>query len=328
MTHIPKDVELAPSTYYLLDKNYKLIHQGKVRDTFELDKERLLVVASNRISIFDFVLNAVVPYKGEYLTALTHFWLNTIPTAPPNHLTNEKSDDLDEILARDYLIVKNMKGQLDPYELIFRICLGGSVYKKYIESRVVAGITLPDGLHKWAELPSILFTPSTKAEVGHDINIVQEEYYNAMPRGREFVVMLREFLQKASDYALSKGIMILDTKFEGSSSSMMLADEILTPDSSRYVKIEDYKAAIENVSEPAFMDKQIVREWGLKVKTPWGTGINNLDPSNPDHLSFVDQLEVPTEVIGQVAQKYQDLFQSLTGLGLSEYQEKFMGLKN
>jgi len=272
MAHIPAGIKIDQTSAYLLNAGFKMIHQGKVRDTFEIPQRGLLSVASDRVSIFDFVLNARVPFKGACLTALTHFWMTEILTSLQNHLIPSNINPcfnaaydirqtiLPELNIGNCLLTADLRGFMDPAELIFRKCFGGSVYKNYLETGMAAGIKMEPGLEKWTELEKALFTPSTKEEVGHDLNITQEQYY-AMTgkKGEEFIVKLSEAYETVLNHAAAKGIMILDTKLEGSSKLGVLADECFTPDSSRFCMRDEYERAMAEHADPPFKEKQIIR---------------------------------------------------------------------
>lgn len=323
---------------YLASKGMRLLHRGKVRDTYVSadHPDRLVVVASDRISIYDFVLGTLVPYKGQVLTALSHFWQTHVLSAWPNHLISSEvapaynaAFDLYVENGADYfplsrtLVVE--KQQMEPYELIFRQHLGGSVWKAYERTGVVSGIELPLGLKKWQKLPIPLFTPSTKAVEGHDVNITAAAYYGTMGgSSKNRVRDLSTLYQYAYDYAKKRGILILDTKFEV---GRTLADEVLTPDSSRFTTVADYESALSDGRDPVFFDKQNVREWGRNVRTPFGVlGINNLDPQNVNHREFVAHYPVPQEIVEDTTQRYLEIFQMITGTSLTDYQVSAMGV--
>lgn len=316
MAKIPervKNASIIPSI-----KEY-LVYQGKVRDTYRLpygDDSLLLLCATDRLSIFDFVLNTLVPHKGEILTALTEFWFTEIISEFPNHLIPsiacpEKNYAFDlketfsDIPLNRCLAVEEV--EIPPYEMIFRHHLGGSVYKEYEKTGMAGGQNLPAGLPKWSCLDQPLFTPSTKSKDGHDVNISASDYYEAMgEKGRESVKMFKDAYEKAYAFAREKGIIILDTKFEGLD---IVADEVLTPDSSRFTTEEDWKKAIREKRDPIFYDKEVVRQWGKTVKTPFGTtGIHTLDPENSEHVAFVHGLEVPAEIIEETSRRYFSIF--------------------
>lgn len=311
----------------------KLISQGKVRDIYQgRDESELLLVSTDRASIFDFNLDGTVPGKGFELTRITHHMLTHV-LGVPNHLIPSKTDpskngasDLNGmgVPVERSLLVK--KAKVLPFELIFRHHLGGSVYKKYLETGLVAGVKLKPGIPKWGMLDEPLFTPSTKAPDGHDINITQDEYFAATGEAGRwgFELMLLAY-QRAYAYARSRGFLILDTKGEAGmtiDNKMVLVDELFTPDSSRWVKEEEWKRAMELKRDPEFYDKEKIREWGRTVETPFQDGktgqfiigINNLDPQNDEHVAFVHKLTVPEEVLLSVASRCHEIGEAMLAI--------------
>lgn len=345
MPHIPPSVAESKESRALAKAGLKRIHQGKVRDSYEIPDhpDWMLVVATDRISIFDFVLSATVPQKGEVLTALTHFWLTEALKGVPNHLIPSKGNprlnavhDLAsisrDIPLRRSLVVRKIDTMI-PYELIFRHCIGGSIYPKYAETGMAHDqranswwdLGIPPNLPKWSLLERPLFTPSTKAQNGHDLNVSPASFYAAtgVP-GRVHVDMCMNAFIRAHAFAKKKGILILDTKFEAGGS--MLADEVLTPDSSRFVKVDDYDSAMAKAKDPPFYDKETVRNWGREVPTPKGMGINRLTPESDEDLAFVDTLSVPTVIVEQTAALYASILRALVGESLLQYQRLAMGI--
>lgn len=324
----------------------KLIHQGKVRDTYVYpeDTNVLISLASDRISIFDFVLPVLVPRKGEVLTALTHFWLTDVLKGLPNHLNQvfDASDPTNVIfdIQRDIIdipLIRTLaidKLEIIPFELIFRGHLGGSVWKSYEKTGIVAGLELPVGLTKWQKLDTPLFTPSTKSDTGHDVNIKQRDFYlEGGSLKLKAVALAHEAYTKAYEYALKRGIVILDTKFEVGvkDGECFLADEVLTPDSSRFTTIQELNTALQEKKDPPFHDKEPVRAWGRTIDTPFLddsnreiVGINGLDPENPQHVDFVHGLTVPQQVVKLCTDRYLDIFQKLTNIDLGTYQLKYL----
>lgn len=288
---------------------------GKVRHTFNLKNGHLLQIATDRLSIFDFVLNAEVPKKGEVLTAMTVFWLTGPLHEIANHLVAygpdidkylpaELQGDLD--LQRRAVVIK----RLYPieYECIVRGYLTGTGLKDYHESGIVGGHRLPEGLHDGSCLPEPIFTPSTKAEEGHDKNVAAAEVeakYGSWPEA----IALQTYTL-GGYYCQKFGFIVADTKFElglDDKKRWYLIDEVLTPDSSRFWSMAEYDEAITQGRAPSGWDKQPAREWGKQVETPFGvTGINNLSPSNPEHVAWIaDSLVIPPEIIEATSQRYQ-----------------------
>ena len=282
-------------------KDLKLFRRGKVRDVYDLG-ERLLIVSSDRISCFDVVLPSGIPYKGKVLTALSLFWFDFIKGIVPHHLitadVNEYPKELQkhkkELQGRSMLVLKTKPL---PVECVVRGYLSGSGWKEYKEKQSVCGIKLPEGLKESDKLPTIIFTPSTKENKGHDINVDQK--YVEMQIGKEVAdKILRlsiEIYSAASDYALKKGIIIADTKFEFGlcNDELVLIDEILTPDSSRFWSKDHYKPG---QGQPSF-DKQFVRDY-----------LETLDwDKNPPAP------KLPEDIIKKTSEKYLDAYKKLTG---------------
>ena len=336
---IPNSVKETDISLYLETMGLNRIYQGKTRDMYDLGNN-ILTVASDRLSIFDFVLSATVPLKGEVLTALTYFWLTDILKNYPHHLvdsikyqglnaTHDLMDRYPELPLKRSLVIKKIN--ILPYELIFRHHIGGSVYKKYLATEMAGGQKLTSNLPKWSKLKIPIFTPSTKEESGHDINIdatsFTAKYGN---RGQKLVDMYRDGYQKAYAYAEKRGILILDTKFEGN--FFLFADEVLTPDSSRFCDADNWRQAMKDGQEPAFLDKQIVRAWGETVTTPFNKkddqkkiiGLKNLDPTNIKHVAWVHKLEIPGYIINETTKRYLAIFKRLTGYELYNYQNEQM----
>jgi phosphoribosylaminoimidazole-succinocarboxamide synthase len=286
-----------------------LIGRGKVRDIYDLG-DRLLIVASDRISAFDSVLGSPIPDKGRVLTQLSLFWFERLKSVIDNHLTDGSVDDLPvdgetrALLAGRSMIVK--KTDPLPVECVVRGYLIGSGWKEYQASGSVCGIPLPAGLEMGSKLPEPIYTPSTKAESGHDENITYEETTEII--GAETAARLRdaslELYTRAADYALSRGIIIADTKFEFglTDDGIILIDEILTPDSSRFWPADGYRTGI---SPPSF-DKQYVRDW-LERDSGW-----DKEPPAP---------RLPDEVVRKTREKYLEAYERLTGQPLPDAAE-------
>lgn len=275
--------------------------QGKVRDLYDLG-DRLLLVATDRISAFDYVLKDEIPYKGQVLTQLSCFWFELLDGVVENHLVSSDVADLpeefkpwSEYLRGRFMLVK--KAQMFPIECIVRGYLTGSGFKDYLKTGTVCGIELAGGLENSAKLPTTLYTPSTKAEIGdHDENISYDRTVGIV--GEEAARTLRDLSLKvyetAADHARAHGIIIADTKFEFGTvdGTVVLGDEVLTPDSSRFWSVDDYEVGRE---QPSF-DKQFVRNW---LNANWDrTG-------EPPHL--------PQDIIEKTSEKYIQAYEKLTG---------------
>lgn len=314
---------------YLLSKvHYELKHRGKVRDTYEsrLINHYYVVVASDRISVLDFVLPVLIPGKGEILTALTHFWLTRVLVGVDHHLIGHYGDlylDPDIPLTRCLTVTPH---RILPFELIYRAHLGGSVWQEYEEKGTTAGQPVSEGLKKWNKLPEPLFTPSTKAETGHDQNVTVGQFEEQTgENGIEIALAGQQIFQRLYNYAWERGIAILDTKMEFSTTGV-LCDEIGTPDSSRFTTVLDWEQAQKDGRDPIFYDKEPLRIWARQVETPWGVGYNRLDPENSEHVAFVHSVQVPPELVEQTARRYQEIFEMLIGMPLGHYQREKMGL--
>jgi phosphoribosylaminoimidazole-succinocarboxamide synthase len=278
----------------------RLLRRGKVRDIYELN-EHLLLVASDRVSAFDVVLPGGIPGKGEVLTQISLFWFDQVRDIIDNHVVATEVKDFppllhgsEEMLARRSMLVK--KTEPLPVECIVRGYLSGSGWKEYQERATVCGIALPAGLVESARLHEPIFTPSTKAEEGHDINISFDEAARIIGRGMAEQVKdasLRIY-RKAREIAEAKGIIIADTKMEFGmyEGRLILIDELLTPDSSRFWSISDYRPGKSQDS----YDKQIVRDYLLTLD--W-------DKTYPGP-------ELPEEIIRKTADRYQEILSILT----------------
>jgi len=285
-------------------KELKLYKRGKVRDVYDLG-DKLLIVSTDRISCFDVVLPCGIPYKGEVLTALSLFWFDFIKDIIPNHLISvdidkypaELKEYKTQLLGRSMLVVK---AQSLPVECVVRGYLSGSGWKEYKEKQSVCGIKLPGGLKESDKLPEIIFTPSTKADVGHDMNVDQKYVEGLIGQNSadELKRLSLAIYKRAGDYALSRGIIIADTKFEFGiyNNKLMLIDEVLTPDSSRFWPQDEYAPGRAQMS----FDKQFVRDYLESLdwdKTPPAPGL-------------------PEEIIEKTARKYLQAYKRLTGSGL------------
>ena len=310
------------------------IHQGKVRNTYALpNPELLLQVATDRVSINDFVLPCTIPSKGEILTALSIFWFTKVlekfdnhlvafgVDGVRNHLPAEAHENVD--LAKRAIVVRKL--DMIPVECIVRGYLTGSGLKSYDREGHVCGIILPDGLHDGSRLNPPIFTPTTKAEEGHDEDMDCEFVSGKYP-GLESRSL--GIYAKAAEFALERGVIIADTKLEFGKDA--LGDEVFTPDSSRFWDKDEWLVAHRAKKSPSPYDKQVVRDWGKTVPLPEGmcdnkAGIGNLDPMDGEHIAFVHGLEVPEQVLAKTAQKYHDIFERLTGMTLKTFQGNHMG---
>lgn len=243
-----------------------LVHRGKVRDVYQLDENRLLLVATDRISAFDCVFPTPIPRKGEILTALSVFWFNRLRHLRENHLITTDFDEFPEEL-RQHINLRNRsmivkKTEVFPVECIVRGYLEGSGWKDYQKTGQICGHVLHGNLRQCDRLPEPIFTPATKAATGHDENIGEAEFANII--GAEAASKLKSIslniYREAFDYAFERGIIIADTKFEfglDKAGEIILIDEVLTPDSSRFWALESYAPG----SSQASFDKQFVREY-------------------------------------------------------------------
>ncbi len=281
----------------------KFLHRGKVRDLYEVDENHLLIVQTDRLSAFDFILPTPIPGKGEVLTAVSNFWFDKLGHVIPNHLSGidpesvVKSDAEKAQVRGRAFVTKKLKPL--PIEAIVRGYLVGSGWKDYKKTGAVCGIELPAGLQEAQKLPEPLFTPSTKAAVGdHDENISFEEAKKLL--GDDMAEQVKKatlaLYTEAADYALTKGIIIADTKFEfgtDDAGKLYLIDEALTPDSSRFWPADQYQVG----SNPPSYDKQFIRDW--LESCGW-----NKQPPAP---------EVPADILQKTSDKYREAQRLLTG---------------
>ena len=283
-------------------KSLPLLHKGKVRDIYEVDDKHLLIVTTDRLSAFDVVMSEPIPFKGFVLTQMADFWFNKLSYVVANHLSGITPESV--VAENEVIQVKNRaivarKLKALPIEAIVRGYLSGSGWKDYQKTQSVCGIKLPQGLKESAKLSEPIFTPSSKEPVGkHDENISYEECEARV--GKEVASRIQEIsiklYQEASTFALTKGIIIADTKFEfglDDENHLVLIDEILTPDSSRFWPLDNYS---EGASQPSF-DKQFIRDW--LENSGW-----NKTPPPPS---------LPEDVIRKTSQKYLEAFKKLTG---------------
>ena len=281
-----------------------LLARGKVRDNYAVGTDRLLMVASDRISAFDVILGEPVPGKGALLTQMALFWFDKLGHICPNHLTGEAPEsvvtasEVPQVIGRS-MLVKRLKPI--PVEAVVRGYLAGSGWAEYQATQSVCGVPLPAGLKNASKLPEPIFTPAAKAAQGeHDENISYERVVAIV--GADLSEKIKrisiEIYQTAAAFALTKGIIIADTKFEfglDQDGTLTLMDEVLTPDSSRYWPIEGYEAAFAAGQNPPSYDKQFVRDWLEAVRIngkPW-----DKTPPSP---------RLPDDVVAKTAAKYQE----------------------
>ena len=287
-------------------KSLRRIGKGKVRDIYAVDGDKMLILVSDRLSAFDVVLSDPIPDKGRVLNDMANFWFAKLAHVVPNHLTGidpetvVRSDDEKAQVRGRSIVVKKLKAL--PVEAVVRGYLIGSGWKDYQKTGAVCGIVLPKGLQQAQKLPEPIFTPATKAESGHDENISFERMCEIV--GQPLAEKIREtsirLYREAADFAATRGILIADTKFEfgtDEKGNLVLIDEVLTADSSRFWPADEYR---QGISPPSF-DKQYVRDY-----------LETLDwdktPPAP---------KLPAEVIARTSAKYREALERLTGKGLA-----------
>ena len=279
----------------------KKINSGKVRELYEVDEQSLLLVVSDRISAFDHIMPNEIPQKGIILNQLSVFWFDYVANIVPNHVISTKLKDFpidfqNETFRGRSMLVKKLN--ILPVECIVRGYLSGSGWKTYVERGEICGMKMPQGMRESEKLPEVLFTPSTKAHLGnHDENISFDQMRELL--GNDLSEKLKaasvEIYEKCTEYALSKGIILADTKFEfglDENGQLVLADEILTPDSSRFWLLDQYEVGKPQES----LDKQYLRDW-LKMN---------------GYASKVPE-SIPQEVIDNTKAKYLECYEKITG---------------
>lgn len=290
-------------------ENLKLLYEGKVREVYD-NGDSLIMVATDRISAFDNILKNKITDKGAILTQMSKFWFDYTKDVVPNHMISVDVNDMPEFFHKDEYKGRSMKCKklkMLPIECIVRGYITGSGWASYKENGTVCGIKLPEGLQESEKLPEPIYTPSTKAEVGdHDENISYERSIEVLEKafpgkGEYYATKIKDctitLYKKCAEYALSKGIIIADTKFEfglDEDGNVVIGDEMLTPDSSRFWPLEGYKPG---QGQPSF-DKQFVRDW-LKA--------------NPDN-----DILLPDEVVTKTVDKYKEAYELLTGTPFSK----------
>ena len=284
-----------------------LLARGKVRDNYAVGSDRMLMVATDRLSAFDVVMGEPIPGKGELLTRMALFWFDKLAGIVPNHLTGEDPESVvapaerEQVRGRS-MLVKRLAPL--PIEAVVRGYLAGSGWSEYQQGGAVCGVPLPPGLQNASKLPAPIFTPATKAEMGtHDENIDYERVVELIGADRAAQVRTASLrlYEQAAAYALTRGIIIADTKFEfglDADGTLTLMDEVLTPDSSRFWPVEDYAVG----GNPPSYDKQFVRDWLEQVRLegqPW-----NKRPPAP---------RLPPQVIERTAERYREALRRLAG---------------
>ena len=285
-------------------KEYKPFKSGKVREVYDAG-DSIIMVATDRISAFDHILKNKITKKGAILTQMSRFWFDFTKDILPNHMISVDNSDMPEFFQQPQFVGNSMKCKkltMIPMECIVRGYLAGSGWESYQENGTVCGIKLPSGLKESEQLPTPIFTPSTKAELGdHDENVSLEEGAKVLEKtfpghGQEYAEKVRDYTiaiyKKCADYARTRGIIIADTKFEfglDEAGNIVLGDEVLTPDSSRFWPLDGYEAG---KSQPSY-DKQFVRDW-LKA--------------NPE-----SDYALPQDVIDKTIAKYKEAYEMLTG---------------
>ncbi|MET9201374.1 phosphoribosylaminoimidazolesuccinocarboxamide synthase [Gordonia sp. NPDC003585] len=287
-------------------ESYRHVASGKVREIYEIDADTLLLVASDRISAYDHILSPVIPDKGRILTAMSFFWFDALGV--PNHLVGGPTDDRipDEVVGRSMVV---RKLPMVAVECVARGYLTGSGLLDYRATGSVCGIDLPTGLDEASKLPTPIFTPATKAEQGeHDENIsfahvVEQE---GAERAEALRAATLDIYSRGADIAAERGIILADTKFEfgiGDDGGLILADEVLTPDSSRYWEAATYRAG---EVQPSF-DKQIVRNWLTSPASGWDRASDTPPPSLPD------------DVVARTRQRYIDAYEWISQLSFNDW---------
>ena len=287
---------------YGLDAQFKHVYSGKVRDLYEAIDGRLLFVASDRISAYDWVLPSQIPDKGRILTAMSMWWFDRLQGILPNHVLSNNVPD--QVRGRATYCEKL---EMLPIECVARGYLAGSGYSDYLREQSICGNGLPPGLKEGAKLPKPLFTPATKAAIGdHDVNVTFDEVITSI--GMEEAQQLKRFTlwvyEVAAEIALGRGLILADTKFEfglgivgANKNQIVLADEVLTPDSSRYWPADQWQPGH---SQPSY-DKQFVRDWLTSPASGWDKDSGEGPPA------------LPEEIIAKTRDRYVEAYEKLTG---------------
>lgn len=287
--------------------DYPQIAAGKVRQLHAVDDDHLLLVASDRISAYDHVLDTPIPDKGRVLTAMSVFWFNLLADLVPTHFAAAEDERVPDEVRGRALLVRRL--EMLPVECIARGYITGSGMAEYRSSGQVCGIVLPDGLRESAELPEPIFTPTTKAELGgHDEHMGMEQV--AARLGADVAERLRattlEVYRRAAEHAASRGVVLADTKLEfgrDAAGRLVLGDEVCTPDSSRYWPAEDYEPGR---TQPSF-DKQYVRDWLTSSASGW------------DRHSGAAPPPLPEDVVAATRRRYVEAYERITGQSFDDW---------
>ncbi len=333
MLYIPQAVAEDYLSLHVLKHELYRSHQGKVRDTWDLPghPDKLFIVATKRLSISDFVLGRTVPLKGEILTAVSILGFTNILADIPNHLV-AYGPDMDQYLPKALrglpelqkcAIIVSKKDML-PRECIARAYLTGTGLTSYKETGMVCGHMLPEGLHDGSKLDPVLFTPTTKAKVGHDLHVTAQsvfEEYGEMPSK-----ITLDVFRRMSEFALARGIIVADMKIELALDGT-LADEAPSPDSCRFWDLNDYKIAAAQGKSPSGYDKEPVRQAGkIAVIDDKPVDISKLKV-NLENAKLVGRWEVPNNVIGETTERYLTIQHRLSGMSLPEFQQNIMNIR-
>jgi phosphoribosylaminoimidazole-succinocarboxamide synthase len=322
---IPPNVKMDRLGSKLQEAGFKMVYQGKVWQTWthpkKLPEDKYIRLATNRISIFDFVLNAKIPHKGQVLNQLSMFWDNMLrQNGIKTHFVSAWKDnpyfdsktfalaDDEEDMGLRASIVEKL--DMIPIESIIRNVLTGSANESYIKDGTVFGKRLPPGMFNGNKLPYLMFTPTTKEACGHDKPIPEKDVFDIYGSDIRTISILAFSLVDA--FLKETGFMPADTKLEfgyDKQGNIVLADEMFTPDSSRFFKISEWEEAQKEMKAPSGWDKQPVRDWGKSLNPP----ISKLYPEKKEDVLRVQKLIVPEEIIQATSQRYQDIYKIITG---------------
>jgi phosphoribosylaminoimidazole-succinocarboxamide synthase len=323
---IPPSVKMDRLGFKLQEAGFKMVYQGKVWQTWthpkKLPEDKYIRLATNRISIFDFVLNAKIPHKGQVLNQLSMFWDNMLrQNGIKTHFVSAWGNN-PYFDSKTFTFLKDEEDmgwrasivdKLDmvPIESIIRNVLTGSANESYIQKGTVFGQRLPPGMFNGNKLPYLMFTPTTKEACGHDEAVPEKDVFDIYGSDIKTISILAFSLVNA--FLETRGFMLADTKLEfgyNKQGDLVLADEMFTPDSSRFFKISEWEEAQKEKKAPSGWDKQPVRDWGKNLNPPIS---NKLDPENEEDVLRVQNTVVPEEIIQATSQRYQDIYEIITG---------------